>query len=378
MKEIEIFINGFLNVPLGEISVALLIIIVTIIINKILISNIFKFLIRLVNTTKTPLDNNFIKAIENPMKLLVFFYGFYYALKVINLDGFNLSTLSTTKIIKIAVVIAICYFLYNLTLENSVLYTRMSKNKGNNTIIFPFISIIIRLMIIVIGVIIIANEFKFTGFIAGLGISGVAFALAAQDTFSNLFGGVVIVLDKPFAIGDWIQTSEIEGTIEEITFRSTKIRTFSMALATVPNSKLANCNIINWTQRDLRRIHFKFTISSETSIDKIKLVVEKIEDMLKQHSAVDNRGIISSFNELSSYGFGIFIYFYTNIMDYVRYEKLKQDINIKILEILKSEKVQLSFLSLNLESMENRSEYLEAKYTEIESLNNISEEERGI
>ncbi len=93
---------------------------------------------------------------------------------------------------------------------------------------------------------------------------------------------MVIVLDRPFSIGDWIQAGDVEGVVEEITFRSTRIRTFSMAIATVPNSKLANSNIINWTQRKLRRIHFKFTMDCKTPIESIKNSVNKIENMLKK------------------------------------------------------------------------------------------------
>lgn len=380
MTEIEGIINGFLNVPLSKVIIAILIITLAVLLNKIIVSKLFNILIKIGHRTNTNVDDSIIKAMVNPAKFLVVFYGIYYALIAINLDGFSSELMSTAKFIKIALVIVICYFLYNLTLENSILYKRIRKNEEGNRIVFPFVSIIIRLTIIIVAVIIIAQEFGFTGFIAGLGISGVAFALAAQDTFSNLVGGMVIVLDKPFAIGDWIQTSEVEGTIEEITFRSTKIRTFSMALATVPNSKLANSNIINWTQRDRRRIHFKFTIKYETSVGKIESIVRKIESTLKQHEKIHKDMVIVSFNELSSYGFGIFIYFYTQMIDYVSYERLKQEINIKILEILKSEQVELMFFNFNfnLGGVENRPSFCEADCAELESIDNITEEERGI
>lgn len=379
MREIETFITEFLNVPLSKVIIAIIIITLAILINKIVVTKVFDILIKVGHRTNTNIDDSIIKAMVNPTKFFVFFYGIYYALIVINLDGFSSQLMSTSKFMKIAIVIVICYFLYNLTLENSILYKRIHSNEEGNKIVFPFISIIIRLAIVIIAVIIIAQEFGFTGFIAGLGVSGVAFALAAQDTFSNLVGGMVIVLDKPFAIGDWIQTSDVEGTIEEITFRSTKIRTFSMALATVPNSKLANTNIINWTQRDMRRIHFKFTIKYDTSIKKIESIVEKIKAMLNQHDKIHKEMMIVSFNELSSYGFGVFIYFYTEMLDYVGYENLKQDVNIQILEILKKEKVELMFFNFNFNfsGMENRGPCSEAECTELESINNITEEERG-
>ena len=87
----------------------------------------------------------------------------------------------------------------------------------------------------------IAEEFNYNviGFVGGLGLFGLAFALTAKDTISNFFGGVIIITEKPFTIGDWILTPSVEGTVETITFRSTKIRTFAQGLVTVPNAKLA-------------------------------------------------------------------------------------------------------------------------------------------
>ena len=270
MKELERLLGRLTIINIKEIIIILVIMIIVLIINKILINNLFKLLMRGARRTKNYLDNNIVRALENPLKLIVSFVGIYSIFKVINLDSLGIDFLSTYKILRVGIIVSIIYFAYNLTLENSLLYSKLHKNDGGNTIVFPFVSIIIRLIILLVGIIIIANEFGLTGFIAGLGVSGVAFALAAQDTCSNLFGGMVIVLDRPFSIGDWIQAGDVEGVVEEITFRSTRIRTFSMAIATVPNSKLANSNIINWTQRKLRRIHFKFTMDCKTPIENIK------------------------------------------------------------------------------------------------------------
>ena len=318
MEQIEVIIEALLKVSISKYILALLVIIVALFIDKFIITKIFDYSIRLVKKTKNYADDSLVRALEKPIKLYITLYSIYISLKIIDFDGLKLNSVTSDRLKKIFIIIVICYFFYNLTLENSLLYKKMKKN----SIVFPFISIIIRLVIVIIGVSIIAREFGFTGFIAGLGISGIAFALMAQDAFSNLFGGVIIVLDRPFAIGDWIQTSNLEGIVEEITFRSTKIRTFSMAVATVPNSKLANENIINWSQRSLRRIHFKFTIRFETPIEKIKISLEKIKKLLNNHEKIDKDLIIVSFNELSTYGFGVFIYFYTNELRYLKYEAL--------------------------------------------------------
>lgn len=378
MKEIEDIFTKLLKISISKYFIAGIVIILALSINKYIITNIFDHVIRLVKKTKNFADDTIVRAMEKPIKLYITLYSIYASLKIIDFDGLNVNTVTSDRLKKVFIVIVICYFFYNLTLENSFLYSRMHRNEGRNTIVFPFVSIIVRLVIIVIGISCIAREFGFTGFLAGLGISGVAFALMAQDTFSNLFGGVIIVLDRPFAIGDWIQTSHVEGIVEDITFRSTRIRTFSMAVATVPNSKLANENIINWTQRKLRRIHFKFTIRFDTEVKKIKNCLARIEDLLKSHEKIDKDLIIVSFNELSSYGFGVFVYFYTNELNYPLYEKLKEEINMDILRILREEEVELMFFNFNFGSgFEHRGSNCEAECTELESIRNITEEERG-
>lgn len=378
MKEIEDIFAELLKVSISKYIIAGIVIILALCINKYIVTKIFDYIIRIVKRTKTFADDSLVRALEKTIKLYIMLFSFYASLKIIDFDGLNVNAVTSDRLKKIFIVIVICYFFYNLTLENSFLYTRMHRNDGGNTIVFPFVSIIIRLVIIVIGISCIAREFGFTGFITGLGISGVAFALMAQDTFSNLFGGVIIVLDRPFAIGDWIQTSQVEGIVEDITFRSTRIRTFSMAVATVPNSKLANENIINWTQRKLRRIHFKFTIKFDTEVEKIKNCVNRIEELLKSHEKIDKDLIIVSFNELSTYGFGVFVYFYTNELNYTLYEKLKEEINMEILRILREEDVGLMFLTFNFgNGLEHRGGNCETECTELESIRNITEEERG-
>lgn len=373
MEKIEDIIKVLLKISISKYIVALMIIVLSSFINKYLVTKIFDYSIRFVKKTKNYVDDSVVRALEKPIKLYITFYSIYVSLKFINFDGLNVNNITSDRLKKIFIVIAICYFFYNLTLENSFIYRKIKKRD----IVFPFVSILIRLIIVIIGISCIAKEFGFTGFITGLGISGIAFALMAQDAFSNLFGGFVIVLERPFSIGDWIQTSDIEGIVEDITFRSTKIKTFSMAVATIPNSKLANENIINWSQRNLRRIHFKFTIKFNTPVENIKNCLERIKQLLNNHEKIDKELIIVSFNELSTYGFGVFVYFYTNELNYVKYEGIKEEINIEILRILREEKVELMFFNFNF-GANNRSKdaNCEIQCSELESIRNITEEER--
>lgn len=355
MKDLEIFFNNIFKLSIKQIIIALGIIVLFYLIDKLLIDKLLKIIYKITKKTHNKIDDNIIKAGKKPIKLLFFGVGVYLALKVINIDLMPSEMLSSAKYLKILVVITICMFVYNITLNNSVL----PADSGENTeagVVFPFIAIVIRLIIIIIAIIIIASEFGLTGFLTGLGVSGIVVALAAQDTCANLFGGMMIVLDKPFTLGDWIKIEGVEGIVEEITFRSTRIRTFTKSLVTVPNSKLTNNNIINCSKREQWRINFKITLDFETSCDQIKMVITDIENSLREKEEIDKNLLIVKFNEISTFGYTIFIYFYTNIIDFYQYESLKEEVNLDILKILNKNNVILSNLNLNIDDIKNEKE----------------------
>src|SRR5690625_3514694 len=166
-------------------------------------------------------------------------------------------------------------------------FSRMKEqsNVKLDEIVIPFITKGLRLVIIAIAISIIAQIFTYPigGVIAGLGLGGLAFALAAQDALANLFGGFVIITERPFSIDDWIETPSVEGTVEDITFRSTKVRTFAQAVVTVPNSTLANEPITNWSEMGKRRVYFTLQIAYDSPIDNIKKAIEQINALLNSH-----------------------------------------------------------------------------------------------
>lgn len=187
----------------------------------------------------------------------------------------------------------------------------------------------------------IAQEFGYNvnGFVAGLGLGGLAFALASKDVLANLFGGVVIIIEKPFTIGDWISTSSVDGIVEDITFRSSKIRTFEQALVTVPNATLANDLITNWSKMGKRRVTFNLHFTIDTSKEKLENVVKQIDNLLKHHPDIHQKPIHVALSEYNGSGIEILIYFFTKTTDWGQYLKVKEDINFKIMDILKSEEV---------------------------------------
>lgn len=373
MNDLEIFFQGIFKTPFNKLAISILIILSSALINKFCIDFLMNSISRFTKKTKNKYDDNIVKAFRVPTKLFVFGIGMYFALRIIDIDSMPSEMLSTSKYLKILIVLIIGFFSYNLTLESTVLHSKLSKEgeKSNVGVCFPFLSIIIRVIIIIISIAIISREFGLTGFLTGLGVSGIVVALAAQDTCSNLFGGMMIVLDKPFLIGDWIQTTEIEGFVQEITFRSTRIRTFANAIVTVPNSKLTNNNIINWSQRSDRRIYFKFIIETTTSAKIIKELTKEVEEVIKNNEKVSDDMVIVSFNEFSTCGLGIFVYFYTVEMEYKAYEKVKETINLDILEILERKSIKLADINMGTIASEGD----EKKNIESKDENNLKNKE---
>lgn len=372
MNDLEIFFIGLFKTPINKLIVAVVIIIFSSLIDKFLIDFLFSYASRLTKLTKNKHDDNIVKALKIPIKLLIFGIGMYLALRIVDIDSMPSEFLSTAKYLKILIVLTVGFFAYNLTLESTLFHSKCVKDEDKTEeMCFPFVSIMIRATIVIIAISIIFREFGLTGFLTGLGVSSVVVALAAQDTCSNLFGGMMIVLDKPFLIGDWIQTTEIEGVVQEITFRSTRIKTFANAIVTVPNSKLTNNNIINWSKRSDRRIYFKFIIETNTLVERVKKLIEELEIMIKENEKVSDELVIVSFNEFSACGLGIFIYFYTTEIDYRAYEKVKEEINLVILSLLEKNKVKLADINIGTMQGENK----ENKSSEVNNEHNLKIEE---
>jgi len=173
-------------------------------------------------------------------------------------------------------------------------------------------------------------------------LGGLAFALAAQDTAANVFGGIMIILDKPFSVGDWIYTPSVEGTVEEISFRSTKVRTFAHALVTVPNSVIANEALTNWSRMGKRRVTFKLDVKFTTPVESLQQALAKIRTMLQTHPEIHQDVIFVHFDQFTESGLGLFLYFFTRTTKWGEFLQVKEDVNFKILEILREEGVEIA------------------------------------
>jgi MscS family membrane protein len=295
---------------------------------------------------KTVEFNNYLMiAFERPLRLFFISAGIYLAF--IYLPFSNEINILISKIFRSTLIIIISLDFYSLAGNYGVFAEEVTNLAGIkiDKILIPFLTKILKFIIIVLTLSIILQEWEYdiNGFIAGLGLGGLAFALAAQQTLSNLFAGVVIITDKPFTIGDLISAPSVEGTVEDINFRSTRIRTLNQALITVPNATLANEPITNLSRMGKRRITFNLPFTYNTPKDKMEECILKIKDMLHHHDAVYPEKIFVNFDSFKESSFNIFVDFFTYTTNWGEFLQIKEDVNLKIITILENEAVSLAF-----------------------------------
>ena len=341
---------------------------------------VFKIILELVNKTKFNADTKIVAAFQKPVTNYFGVLGFYLSFKILALAGIPISILLIDDAFSSAIIILITWGLLNLTGESSVLFERMHKayDIKVDKVLFPFMSKTLRLVVLALAITIIAEKWGYNiqGFVTGLGLGGLAFALAAKDAAANIIAGIFIILDKPFTIGDWINNDSLEGSIEEISFRTTKIRAVDQSLIIVPNSKLTNEAVTNFSRRGKRRVSLNLELTYRTSKEKLEKCVESIRHMLENHPQVSKEGILVRFDKFNGTSLDILICFFTDTPEFDEYFEIKENVNFKLVEILQKQGVSMAFptTSVYMERMPNETKQEDFKLVDKLEKKVISEE----
>jgi MscS family membrane protein len=289
------------------------------------------------------------KIILKPLNRLIIFIGIYLASYYLPFS--QGADVLMTKLLKSALIITIASALYHMESIYEGLFFKFEDklNFGASAMVKQVTVKLIRSIIIVLAVAIVSSEFfDVNGFIAGLGIAGLAFAMAAQDTLGSLFAGLSIILDKPFDVGDWISCNGIEGTVEELSFKSTRIRTFSKELVSVPNQILSNNAISNFSRRGMRRVNFKLGLTYSTTREQMADVKMKLEDILFNDDRIENENTFVRFDGFNNSSLDLLVNYYTKTIEFQEYLKIKEDINFEIMGIVDDCGVSVAFPSTSL------------------------------
>ena len=205
-------------------------------------------------------------------------------------------------------------------------------------------------MIVVVAILMIVQLWGYdvTSLLAGLGLGGLAFALAAQKTLANLFGSIMIFTDRPFKLGDWIQIKHGEGVVEDIGLRSTKIRTFANTLISVPNADVADVPIENYSMMTKRRIRATIGLTYSTPPATVDRIVERIREHLAQNEAIDQGFWAVNFVEFGASSLDIMLYCFTITTDWKPFMDHRQALFLTIMRIVNEEGSSFAFPSQSL------------------------------
>lgn len=203
---------------------------------------------------------------------------------------------------------------------------------------------------IIVALFILQNAgFNITSLLASLGIGGIAVALGARETLRNLFGGIVIVADKPFAAGDWILCNGVEGTVQDIGFRSTKVKTFYDSVITIPNAAIADSTVDNLGRRSARRTRCSLSLNFKTSPEEIDAFVEGIRNIILSNSHSRKDYFQVYFSGLGDSGLEIFVNFFLKVPDWDTELLQKQNIFLEILRLARQLKISFAFPTRTLD-----------------------------
>ncbi len=292
--------------------------------------------------TKNILDDLIIKGAKNSFSKSVALVFLLVSIHILQIEGLTLQIL--TAIVQVVLSFYLIKLFYKLT--EVLLDTYLDKltiTRFESQFIHLF-KRVIKILVIALGTLVAVQNLGINvmGVMAGLGLGGLAFALAAKDTCANLFGSITIFLDKPFEVGDWVISQDIEGTIENIGFRSTKVRTFYNSLVSVPNALLATSNIDNMGKRKSRRMKHFYTITYDTPVDTVKDFVKGIKQIVVNHPRTNDEFHVTV-HSMKDSGIDIMLYCFLKSKDWDEELTDKQDIHLKIASLAKEKNIKFSF-----------------------------------
>ncbi|WMJ73044.1 mechanosensitive ion channel family protein [Cytophagaceae bacterium ABcell3] len=209
----------------------------------------------------------------------------------------------------------------------------------------PLVRKSLKIFVVVTGILFTLQNLNFnvTALLAGLSIGGVAIALAAQDTIKNLFGSLMIFLDKPFQAGDWITSGDIDGTVEEVGFRSTRVRTFGNSVIYIPNGKLADSTINNHGLRNFRRFKTTIGVTYDTPPKLIEIYVEGIRKIILDHPETNNKVVRIFLNDFDDSSLNILLDTFLAVPDYMSELRVRQELMVAIITLADKLGVRFAF-----------------------------------
>ena len=304
----------------------------------------------------------FVEQMESPLGLFVAGLFWYAWIRYLKLEALAFGV--TNGLVQVVFGVAITWAVYCCVEVLGVFFKSGTGKKESlpGKQLIPFLEKTLKIAVILFGFLAVLQNMGVNVFslLAGLGLGGLAFALAAKDTAANLFGSIMILADNPFKIGDWVLVDGVEGTVEEIGFRSTRIRTFYNSLVTIPNANMANAQIDNMGERSYRRVSTHLDIAYNTPREKIENFITGVRKIIDKHPSTRKDSYHVYFSDYGESSLKIMLYFFFIADDWGEELKSKQDIYLKIFDLAQELNIEFAYPTQtlyfnNLKNRESRS-----------------------
>lgn len=306
--------------------------------------------------TQNPWDDAIIDALRTPIRFLIWFVGIAFAAEVLvnelyptQIQDWKAAVTTIGKLRDIGVILMVIWFLVRMVkrAEINIIQIREEQQREVDHTTVEVVVKLVRMSIIITGALIVFARmgFNISGVVAFGGVGGIAVGFAAKDLLANFFGAMMIYLDRPFKIGDWVRSPDrkIEGTVEAIGWRLTRIRTFDKRPLYIPNATFTTIAVENPSRMTNRRIYETIGVRYDDAA-KIQTIVEKVKEMLINHDEIDKQQtMIVNFNSFAASSLDFFVYTFTKTTNWIKFHKIKQDVLLKIIDIIEAEGAEFAF-----------------------------------
>ena len=321
-----------------------IIVLLAILLRHVITNVIFHYLKKLAEKTETTLDDKLFPALEGPTATLLMVLGIFAALTVLQLSERTDHLIDTSA--KLAALVVLLWGSINA--GGAILDHLQELAHARQMTVATFMPLIKKTLFVfavILGILAIAQGMGWpvTTFLGTLGIGGLAFALAAQDTIANLFASFVVVIDQPFKVGDVVKIGAAEGKVEDIGLRSTKIRTGARTLIIIPNKAVASEPITNYTRMPQRRVDQTIGLNCETTPEQMEQVVKDIRQLLQGDTEVHKETIVVNFAGFGASSLDIQIVYFASEPSWEKHMALRERVNLQIMRAVAARGLSLAF-----------------------------------
>ena len=287
-----------------------------------------------------------LQSFSIPAQRMVWFSGIYLALASLPWAIQGMPKLLLT-VYRMAMTLCICEGLYLASDVASLLLKSCSEEIRSNKTLLSLLDTAYKVLVVILGVATLAQEsgFPIGSIVAGAGLIGLTISLAAQETAGNIFSGIVILVDKPFAVGDWIIAGDVEGEVIDINFRSIKIRGLDKSVSILTNSKVCSSTIVNCAMRTTRPYKFTLGVTYGTSRAKLEQLMADLTAMLEASESVEKGSALVRLTSFGDSSINLLVSAYLRTNQAGTFLQMQNDLNLNVMDVMQKDGVEFAFPS---------------------------------